>query len=87
VKLAAAMSQIGSPMSRSAIAMAAVSRVAAQGQSFADRSPRNRGSTPSSLSCDSVREAPASGWSVPWNMLNIMKPIATALPALPNSGA
>ena len=50
-------------------------------------SASRRGSSPSSASCISVRDAPASGCSVPWNMFNIMNPIAAARAALPNSGA
>ena len=70
------------------MAMPAVSEVAAHGQSVAAmRHARKRGSSPSSLSCDSVRAAPASGCSVPWNMLNIMNQMAAALPKLPSSGA
>ena len=66
----------------------AVSEVAAHGQSVAAmRHDRKRGSSPSSLSCDSVRAAPASGCSVPWNMLNMMNQMAAALPKLPKSGA
>jgi len=66
VKLAAAIIQIGSPMSRKTMATVAVNDVAAHGQSVAFiRSERKRGSSPSSASCDMVRAAPASGCSVP----------------------
>ena len=70
------------------MAAAAVKRVAAHGQSVAlMRSDRKRGSSPSSASCDIVRAAPASGCSVPWNMLSMMNQMAAALPKLPSSGA
>ena len=70
------------------LAEPAVSEVAVHGQSVAlMRHDRKRGRSPSSLSCDSVRAAPASGCSVPWNMLNMMNQMAAALPKLPKSGA
>ena len=69
------------------MAMPAVSSVATQGTSVRERSASMRGSRPSSASCIRVRDAPASGCSVPWNMLNIMNQIAAALAVLPNSGA
>jgi hypothetical protein len=66
----------------------AVSAVAAHGQSVAlRRKDRKRGRSPSSASCDSVRDAPAKGCSVPWNMLNTMNQIAAPLPKLPSTGA
>ena len=52
-----------------------------------DRKARARGSKPSSLSCESVRAAPASGCIVPWNMLNIMNQIAAVFAKLPATGA
>ena len=81
------MSQVGSPASRNAIAGRAVSSVATQGTSARERRASRRGSSPSSASCISVREAPANGCSVPWNMFSIMNPIAAARAALPNTGA
>ncbi len=81
------MSQIGSPIIRNRIAIAAVSSVATHGASVRERRASTRGSSPSSDSCDSARAAPASGCSVPENMLSTMNQIAAALAALPNSGA
>jgi hypothetical protein len=88
VKFAAAIIQIGSPMMRKTMAVPAVSSVAAHGQSVRlSRRERKRGSSPSSASCDMVREAPAKGCIVPWNMLSMMNQIAAALPKLPSNGA
>ena len=67
--------------------MVAVIDVAIHGASLRSRQPKKRGSNPSSASCDRVRAAPASGCSVPWNMLNIMNQIAAALAKEPNTGA
>ena len=67
--------------------MPAVRQVATQGASVRDLRSRIRGSRPSSASCDIVRAAPASGCSVPWNMLNIMNQMAAALAKLPKTGA
>ena len=50
VKLAAAMSQIGSPINKNAIDIAAVSSVETQGTSVRDRSASTLGSSPSSES-------------------------------------
>jgi hypothetical protein len=65
VKFAAAINQIGSPIMRKTIAIVAVRTVAAHGQSVRERQARKRGSNPSSLSCESVRAAPANGCMVP----------------------
>jgi len=78
---------MGSPSSKNAIAAAAVTTVATQGVSLCERRARNLGNTASSASCDNVREAPASGCSVPWNILNVMKPTAIAFASEPTSGA
>jgi hypothetical protein len=62
--------------------------VAAQGQFVAlRRKAKKRGSSPSSLSWESVRAAPAKGCSVPWNIFNMMNQMAAALAKLPRSGA
>ena len=81
------MTHTGSPPNRNSVAITAVSSDATQGASVRDRRARIRGSSPSSDSCDSVRAAPVSGVSVPWNMLKTMNQMAAALAALPNSGA
>ena len=86
MRFAAAISQVGSPASRKAIAISAVSQVATHGTSRFERSASTRGSSPSSESCESVRDAPASGCSVPWNMLKTMNQIAAALAPLPSKG-
>ena len=62
----------------------AVSSVATQGASVRVRRARLRGSRPSSESCESVRDAPASGCSVPWNMFSTMNQIAAARAKPPN---
>ena len=81
------MTQGGSPESRKRIDIPAVRRVATQGASVRVRRAKLRGSRPSSDSCESVRAAPASGCSVPWNMLSTMNQIAAARAKPPNSGA
>jgi hypothetical protein len=81
------MTQIGLPRRRKTVATPAVSTVATHGTSYRERRASIRGSRPSSDSCDSVREAPASGCSVPWNMLSTMNQIAAAFAAPPRSGA
>src|SRR5437762_5825825 len=81
------MTHTGSPPRRNSVAITAVSTEATQGASVRDRRARIRGSSPSSDSCDSVRAAPVSGVSVPWNMLKTMNQMAAAWAALPNSGA
>ena len=65
----------------------AVSSVATQGASVRVRRARLRGSSPSSESCESVRDAPASGCSVPWNMFSTMNQIAAARAKPPSNGA
>ena len=85
--MAAAISQIGSPIKRNAIDIVAVSTVATQGASVRERSARMRGSSPSSESWERARAAPANGCKVPENMLSTMNQMAAALPASPNNGA
>ena len=69
------------------MARPAVSRVGIHGTSRRVRLAQERGSSPSSESWDSVREAPASGCSVPMNMLLMRNQIAAALAPPASSGA
>jgi hypothetical protein len=78
---------VGTPSSRAPMAKPAVSRVVTQGASLRLRSAQLRGSKPSSESCESVRESPASGCSVPMNMLATMNHTAAALAPPASSGA
>ena len=69
------------------MARPAVSRVGIHGTSRRLRLAHERGRRPSSDNWESVRDAPASGWSVPMNMLAIKNQIAAALAAPASSGA
>ena len=53
------------PSSRKKIDMAAVTKMATIGASVRERLARILGSRPSSANCESVRDAPANGWTVP----------------------
>jgi hypothetical protein len=85
--LAAAIIQVGTPSASAQIARPAVSSVAIHGVSWRLRFAHERGSRPSSESWDSVREAPASGCSVPMNMFAIRNQMAAALAPPASSGA
>ena len=87
MKLAAAMSPGGSPDIRNAMAPAAVITVTTHGVSKRLRRARLTGSSPSSDSWARVRDAPARGCMVPWNMLETMSHTAAALAAPARSGA
>jgi hypothetical protein len=85
--LAAAIIQVGTPSASAPMARPAVSSVATHGVSWRLRLAHERGSRPSSESWDRVRDAPASGCSVPMNMFAIRNQIAAALAAPASSGA
>ena len=87
MKFAAAIIHVGTPSRSAPIARPAVSRVGIHGTSRRLRLAHERGSSPSSDSWESVRDAPASGCSVPMNMLAIRNQIAAALAAPASSGA
>jgi hypothetical protein len=61
--------------------------VVTHGTSRRERLAQDRGNSPSSDSCDSVREAPASGCIVPMNMLATMNQTAADLAIPASSGA
>ena len=69
------------------MAMPAVQSVATHGASLRKRRAKTAGNKPSSASCARVRAAPASGCTVPWNILSIMNQMAAALAPAPNRGA
>jgi hypothetical protein len=87
VKFAAAIIHVGTPSPSAAMARPAVSRVGIQGTSRRVRLAQERGSSPSSESWASVREAPASGCSVPMNMLLMRNQMAAALAPPASRGA